>query len=76
MQWPGPSQRRPDESNSSSEDQTAYEHSHSHHSHQSRELGPGGPGSPATCLNRLTEVRSARAAQIHLAMWTWVWSVL
>ena len=60
VQWPGPSQRRPDESNSSSEDQTAYEHSHSHASHQSRELGPA---APRTCLKRRLEVRAVCVLQ-------------
>ena len=76
MQWPGPSQRRPDESNSSSEDQTAYEHSHSHHSHQSRELGAGGPGSPTTNTIRQLEVRPACMAQTRSAIRRWLQAVM
>ena len=57
VQWPGPTRGRPDESNSSSEDQTAYEHSQSHHSHQSRE---GNPASPTTLCQRRVVVRPHR----------------
>jgi hypothetical protein len=61
VHWPGP-RGRPDESNSSSEDQTAYEHGHSMHSHQSRD---GGPVSPRTQLTRNLEVGPPEAACLH-----------